>query len=78
MSRSGFLTKSLGKTFLGGNKQISCHGYVLLHAYYCHLLHSFYILVSYLGERHCAMASPLQKSETDSKIYFLEITMFLG
>ena len=59
MSRSGFFNKVPGQSILGGNKYISCHGYVLLDAYCCHFLHFFYIIISYLRV-HCAMAPLLQ------------------
>ena len=37
----GFLVRSLVKAFLGGNKYISCHGYVSLDAYCCHFFAFF-------------------------------------
>ena len=73
ISRPGFLNKDLYKAFLGGNKYISCHDYVLLDAYCCRFLHSFYILVSSVFRERGELChgptveDPLEKSETDSK-----------
>ena len=72
MSSSGFFNKFLGKAFLGGNKYISCHGYVSLDAYCCHFV-AFFLHCSQLfrgGGALChgpTLADALQKSETDLK-----------
>ena len=76
MLRSRFL----GKVFLGGNKYISCHNYVLLDAYCCHFLHSFYIVVSSLFRGGIVPWPHPEKNQRkiQREDLFLEITMFLG
>ena len=75
----GFLTMSLGKAFLRG-QQVSCHCYVSLDAYCCHLLHSFYV-VSSLEGGHCVMIHPYRplveiRDRFKEKMLFLEIYNF--
>ena len=83
MSRSGFFNKIPWKAFLEGQKSISCHGYVLLDAYCCHFLHSFYIVVSDLEGNIVPWRHPCKplaeiRNRFKGKTYFLEITMILG
>ena len=81
------MPRPLSKVFLGGQQVFSCHGYVSLDAYCCHLFAFFLHCSQLFRERYCAMAPPLQtlcrncrnqRKIQREDLFFLKMTMFLG